>query len=224
MLINADFSQRATITPGEYRWVASPQLGVDRVMLDRIGEEKARATSIVRYGAGSYFPVHEHAGGEEIFVLSGTFSEGDEHFPTGWYLRNPPGSQHQPSSCEGAIIFVKLGQMSADEKHAVRIDTRNTAMWYEENDREICPLYSDAHEQVSLQKLKANAVLSSSAMGGLEVLILAGNLVIGETPFATGSWIRLPAQENPFIVACDLGVTIYLKTGHLAASVARGEL
>lgn len=214
MLINADFSQRAAITPGEYRWVASPQPGVERVMLDRIGEEKARATSIVRYAAGSYFPVHEHAGGEEIFVLSGKFSEGDEHFPAGWYLRNPPGSQHQPSSCEGAIIFVKLGQMSADEKHAVRIDTRNPAHWHQEHDREICPLYSDAREQVSLQKLKADRIFSSSAAGGTEILIVDGDLIVGETAFAKGSWIRLPAQENPIMVAGTQGVTIYLKIGH----------
>ena len=48
MLINADFSRRAIVTPDEHKWVPSPMAGVERVMLDRVGDEKARATSIVR--------------------------------------------------------------------------------------------------------------------------------------------------------------------------------
>lgn len=66
MRLNADFSRRAIVTPEQYQWVASPQSGVERVMLDRVGEEKARATSIVRYAPGSWFPQHPHPGGEEI--------------------------------------------------------------------------------------------------------------------------------------------------------------
>ena len=38
-------------------------------MLDRIGEEVARATSIVRYAAGSHFSAHQHPGGEEFLVV-----------------------------------------------------------------------------------------------------------------------------------------------------------
>ena len=49
MLINHDFNRRVTIANEDYKWVNSPQAGVDRVMLDRIGGEVARATSIVRY-------------------------------------------------------------------------------------------------------------------------------------------------------------------------------
>jgi anti-sigma factor ChrR (cupin superfamily) len=47
--IHADFKQRIVIPPGDYRWVDSPMPGVERMMLDRIGDEVARATSIVRY-------------------------------------------------------------------------------------------------------------------------------------------------------------------------------
>jgi len=216
MLINADFSKRAQITLDEYQWVASPQQGVERVMMDRVGEEKARATSIVRYAPGSYFPVHEHAGGEEILVLSGTFSEGDEHFPEGWYLRNPPGSSHQPSSCEGAVIFVKLGQMPANETRSVRINTRDSASWQYQNGRETCALFSDANEQVSLQRLKANDEVVSEKIDGTEILLLEGELMVADKLFGTGSWIRLPAGEKTEIFAGNHGATIYIKEGHLA--------
>lgn len=108
MLINADFSRSAVITPDQYRWVASPKAGVERMMLDRIGEEQARATSIVRYAPGASFPRHTHSGGEEILVLSGTFSDEGGDYPAGWYLRSPPGSSHQPFSGPGSTIFVGL--------------------------------------------------------------------------------------------------------------------
>ncbi|MFM5695954.1 cupin domain-containing protein [Aeromonas caviae] len=72
MLINADFTRRAIVEPDHYNWIASPQPGVERVMLDRVGTEKARATTIVRYAPDSAFPQHSHPQGEEILVLSGT--------------------------------------------------------------------------------------------------------------------------------------------------------
>ena len=121
MLINADFSQPAIVTPSDYQWVESPQQGVQRVMLDRVGAEQARATSVVRYAPDSFFPRHQHPGGEEILVLSGTFSDELGHYPAGWYLRNPPGSNHQPFSVEGAVIFVKLPVTAPLAKFACRV-------------------------------------------------------------------------------------------------------
>jgi anti-sigma factor ChrR (cupin superfamily) len=53
MELNADFSQRVAVHATRLSWVASPIAGVDRRMLDRIGEEVARATSIVRYAVNS---------------------------------------------------------------------------------------------------------------------------------------------------------------------------
>lgn len=50
---NADFNERVVLRPEDRDWVASPMAGVDRQMLDRIGEEVARATSIVRYAPDS---------------------------------------------------------------------------------------------------------------------------------------------------------------------------
>lgn len=73
MRIHADFTRRVNLSTDDMPWVPSPQAGVERRMLDRIGQEKARATSLVRYAPGSVFPAHAHPGGEEILVLSGTF-------------------------------------------------------------------------------------------------------------------------------------------------------
>ena len=222
MLINADFTRRALLASENYQWVSSPQNGVERVMLDRVGAEKARATSIVRYAPDSYFPHHLHPGGEEILVLSGTFSADNIDYPAGWYLRNPPNSGHQPYSKEGAVIFVKLWQMPAEEARYVAIDTNDTANWQKQGNRDVCHLFSDASEQVSLKRLNANeALFTGTVRGGAEILVLDGELIDDDIidnaqTYTRGSWIRLPVGALPKIKAGAQGITVYLKTGHLS--------
>ena len=222
MRINADFSRPVILAPHQYQWVPSPQGGVERIMLDRIGAEKARATSIVRYAPASVFPRHLHPRGEEILVLDGTFSEGGVDYPAGWYLRYPPGSSHQPSSGEGAVIFVKLRQMRSHEQRHVRIDTRDPANWRVEQGREVCPLFADGAEQVSLQRLAPHEALLADADGGLELLVLEGDVIAQRQSCARRSWMRLPAGALPAIVAGARGATVYLKTRRLAAATLKG--
>ena len=69
MQLHADLRQRAVVDTHTLTWSPSPMAGVERRMLDRCGAEVARATSIVRYAAGSAFELHSHGGGEEILVL-----------------------------------------------------------------------------------------------------------------------------------------------------------
>jgi len=215
MLVNSDFSQPAIVVGDDYRWVASPQSGVERVMLDRLGGEKARATSIVRYAPRSCFPRHVHPGGEEVFVLSGTFSENGNHYPAGYYLRNPPGSSHQPSSHEGAVIFVKLWQMHADESASIRIDTRDPDAWRHERGRAVCPLFENDHEQVRLERLSAGQAVFSHADAGAEVLVIEGQIDTQDQLLEQGSWMRLPAGVRPVIKSGVEGAMLFIKTGHL---------
>ena len=58
MFIHADFSQPVIIKPEDYHWVKSPGGEVDRMMLDRIGDEKARASSLVKYAPESVSYTH----------------------------------------------------------------------------------------------------------------------------------------------------------------------
>ena len=212
MRVNADFSLPVVVTPGAYPWVSSPQSGVERVMLDRIGGEVARATSIVRYAPRSDFPRHQHPGGEEILVLSGTFSDETGDYPAGWYLRNPPGSAHSPSSIDGAVIFVKLCQMQPEESSAVRIDTRDPAHWSQAQGCAVCRLYADGLESVSLIRLQPGQPMPAGAAPPAEMLVLEGALVDANRPYVNGSWLRLPGGHPLVLSAGDEGATIYLKT------------
>ena len=129
MRINAEFNERAAVIADDSQWVHSPESGVERQMLDRIGDEVARATSIVRYAPGSSFATHQHAKGEEFLVLDGIFSDESGHYPAGSYVRNPPGSAHAPYSDEGCRILVKLRQFDAQDLDQFSVDTTDDNNW-----------------------------------------------------------------------------------------------
>jgi ChrR Cupin-like domain len=113
---------------GAREWQASPMPGVERRLLDRIGDEVARATSIVRYAPESHFSPHVHGGGEAFLVLEGVFQDEHGDFPAGFYVRNPPQSRHTPGSKSGCTIFVKLWQFDPADRTHVRLDSNQTAM------------------------------------------------------------------------------------------------
>ena len=216
MLVRPDFSHRAAVTADEHCWVPSPQAGVERVMLDRLGGERARATSLVRYAPHSIFPAHAHPGGEEIRVLSGTFSDGSGHHGPGCYLRNPPGSAHQPSSADGALIFVKLWQMPADDTRTVRIDSRDATVWQRDGTQEVCRLHETDHERVCLWRLPPGHLLRPDTPGGAELLVIEGQVADGVTVLGPLGWLRLPPGDATALRVGASGATLYLKTGHLA--------
>ncbi|KAI9002469.1 ChrR cupin-like domain-containing protein [Hyaloraphidium curvatum] len=116
-LLNADYSLPCS-SRHPHPSATSPSPSVVRYPLDRVGDEVARATSLVRYLPGGSFPPHTHGGGEEFLVLEGEF--GDEHglYPSGSYVRNPVGSRHNPRvGPSGCLILVKLRWMRGDEPY-----------------------------------------------------------------------------------------------------------
>ena len=154
MDLNADFTQRAVVHAATLDWVASPMRGVERRMLDRVGDEVARATSIVRYAPHSHFSPHVHGGGEEFLVLEGVFQDEHGDYGVGSYIRNPPESSHKPGSESGCTIFVKLWQFAATDRVPVRLDTASVAYVADPARAgvERIPLFENEFEHVSLQR------------------------------------------------------------------------
>lgn len=209
MDLNSDFSQRVLIHSDQLDWQESPMPGVDRRMLDRIGGEVARATTIVRYAPGSQFSAHTHTGGEEFIVLDGVFQDEHGDFPAGTYVRNPPTSAHTPGSDEGCVIFVKLWQFEMTDRTQFHVDMEATAL----DGKAI--LHQDAQEIVRFQKLAAGDVFAEHWPGGGEILILAGDLTENGDPMGKGSWLRSPQDSSVQATAGPDGATIWIKTGHL---------
>lgn len=220
MELNADFDKRATSHLADAEYVPSPMAGVDRRMLDRLGDEVARATTIVRYTPGSDFSPHEHTGGEEFLVMSGVFEDEHGAFPAGSYIRNPPESSHKPGSKPGCEIFVKLWQFDMADRTHVRVDT-NKAPWFDIDTNgggggQAQGLFADAHEDVRMERWAAGADIPLNADGGLEVLVTAGGFEESGETFSAESWLRLPKGAKTTAKAGADGVTFWIKRGHLS--------
>lgn len=217
--VNADFSARVVLATDELPWIPSPQAGVERRMLDRVGGEVARATSLVRYAPDSIFPEHSHALGEEFLVLGGIFSDEHGDYPAGTYIRNPPGSKHSPRSTPGCTIFVKLRQMQPDERQRAVIGTA-AAAWQsggaDGHARIVLHSAADGRERVTMERLDAGASLQAyDCPGGEELFLLSGGLTDEAGSYKAGAWMRIPAGSRHRL-SSDAGAVYWVKRGHLS--------
>ena len=207
-------------------------------MLDRIGNEKARATTIVEYRPNSKFPHHTHIGGEEFLVLTGTFKDQFGEFPAGTYVRNPIGSEHEPwVDDDGCTIMVKLLQMAetAGESKAplhVNLELARTELGQTTEYGTMAELYRNAQtgEVVHMCWLDDNKVFSIDELstGGEELFILKGSLLFGDDDvYKEWGWLRFPPGEplpqRLQLKAGPQGAQVYRKTGHLTETALSME-
>ncbi len=215
MDINADYSKRVVINHHDLSWIPSPESGVERRMLERTGDEVAKATSIVRYNPGSKFQTHTHAYGEEILVLDGIFSDEAGDYPAGTYIMNPPGSSHAPYSKNGCILFVKLRHLGPDQVEREVVHTK-TAPWYEGmvSGLNVMPLMRQGSGSTLVKWAPQTYFSPHRHHGGEEIFVVDGVFEDEYGRYPTGSWIRSPHMSfhQPF---SKEGCTIFVKTGHL---------
>lgn len=216
MHLNADFTQRVAINSNELKWEPSPMKGVYRRKLDRIGDEVARATTIVKYDPGSNFSPHTHGGGEEFIVLEGVFSDEHGDYPAGTYVRNPVGSTHTPRSDDGCTIFVKLHQFDPEDQAQFSINTKDAKFVPGSvPGLTVLPLHSYGNESCALVRWAPGTVFNPHRhYGGEEILVLEGTFSDEHGDYPAGSWLRSPhmSMHHPF---SKEGCLIYVKTGHL---------
>ena len=208
MILNADFDRRAAMHAARMDWVPSPIAGVDRKMLDRVGGEVARATSIVRYAPGSRFSAHIHDGGEEFIVLNGVFQDEHGDYPAGSYIRNPPESSHTPGSAAGCTILVKLWQFDPADRTPVRIDAYGSKA-------NPVALFRDDRETVRIERWAPDALIAIAPAGSIEAFCLQGRFDEGGEAFHEWSWLRLPVGAALTAKAGPDGCLLWIKEGHL---------
>jgi hypothetical protein len=186
-------------------------------MLDRVGDEIARATSIVRYAHGSAFPPHVHGGGEEFLVLEGVFQDEHGDFPVDTYVRNPPQTRHSPRSEAGCVLFVKLHQFDPNDRTHVRLDAGGIPSTSDarRNGVLLQSLFQDARESVRIETVAPNTSLEMGDDDGYEMLVLAGQLNGSDESFSALSWMRLPPGDHARLTTGSEGARMWVKLGHL---------
>jgi anti-sigma factor ChrR (cupin superfamily) len=216
MEVNHNLHLPALVNTSTAKWLPSPAKGVKRLMLEREGGEKViRATSIVAYAPNSKFSAHAHPKGEEFFVLFGTFSDEHGDYPAGTYVRNPSGSSHKPYSQEGCLIWVKLQQFDPLDKQHIVIDIDKKVPKNSQQNKSQNILFSQ-YEQVEMVSTDRDVELPIRWLdNGLEVLVLAGEVVVDNTRYQQGQWLRLPSNIGHSLIARQHS-KLLIKHGHLA--------
>lgn len=191
------------VAGADLAWQPSPSPTVWRKRLFHSGAPEAgQVTSIVRYDAGSTFHEHGHPEGEEILVLSGTFSDERGDFPAGSYMLNPEGFRHAPSSREGCVLFVKLRQYAGLDRERVLLQTA-AAPWRERAPgvRSLDLYRSERYpDHIRLTELAAGAEPPRVALpGGEEIFVLSGELADEHGIHPAHTWLRYPpgASHTP---------------------------
>ena len=106
---DAEDSEQKVIDTRHAEWLPGLVDGLTVMPLHNFENE---SVALVRWAPDTRFNSHGHWGGEEIFVIEGTFYDELGCYPAGSWLRNPHGSRHQPYTLEdGALIFVKTGHL-----------------------------------------------------------------------------------------------------------------
>ena len=215
MNLHADLTQRVVIHHPDLPWTPSPEPGVERRMLERVGEEIAKATTVVRYQPGAKFQTHTHDLGEEILVLEGVFSDETGHYPAGSYLMNPPGSFHAPFSEQGCTLFVKLRHLGPDQVVREVTDT-TTAPWFQGMvpGLNVMPLMQQGSGSTLVKWAPQTYFNPHRHYGGEEIFVVSGVFEDEHGRYPAGTWIRSPhmSLHQPF---SREGCTIFVKTGHL---------
>jgi anti-sigma factor ChrR (cupin superfamily) len=216
--LHAELGARVVVLPETLSWASSPAAGVERGMLDRLGGEDSRATSLVRYAPGATLPLHTHPVGEELLVLEGLFSDAHGQYPKGTYVRNPVGLVQAPlAGPEGVTLFVKLHQIDAQDTKRVVIETK-AAGWFPGSvpGLSVLPLHEFGGEHTALVRWAPHTRFHGHRhYGGEEILVLEGVFCDEHGHYPVGSWIRSPhlSAHTPFTEA--EGAMIFVKVGHL---------
>ena len=69
--------------------------------------------ALVKWPAGEHSEPHVHAGGAEIYVLSGELKDEHGAYPRGTWIRTPPMSEHRPYVDQETVTWVKTGHLTS---------------------------------------------------------------------------------------------------------------
>jgi anti-sigma factor ChrR (cupin superfamily) len=99
---------RMVVETARMEWQPSGTAGIwmKKIYADRDHPERI---ALLKLQKGARYRPHQHPGGEEILVLDGVLADEAGRYPRGTWVRNPPGSVHEPYSPEGCVMLLKAG-------------------------------------------------------------------------------------------------------------------
>jgi anti-sigma factor ChrR (cupin superfamily) len=69
------------------------------------------SVALMKFPRNTKISPHQHIGGEEVYVLSGTLMDEFGCYAAGTWIRNPHNSEHCPYVEDETVIWIKAGHL-----------------------------------------------------------------------------------------------------------------
>lgn len=102
--------QNQLVRSGAVEWQPLGEENVSGIYVKSLlfdAETRRSPTILLKFDAGATYPLHDHPGGEEIFVLEGDIKLGKDELFAGDYLFTAIGGKHRVSTKNGCVVLLK---------------------------------------------------------------------------------------------------------------------
>jgi len=195
--VNADPTQCVVVDSNAVPWEKTGHPGVSRKVLEFVPDpKKGRETSLLKFDPGAALPAETLADRLDVFVLEGTYSDGQGSFGPHTFIRTPAGARVTPSSREGCVIYAKWRVPIRPGGERVVIDAK-TAQWmaFPHRGADVLHLYpnKDGIETGRIGNVHPSRQLPSHDHSiGEETFVLEGCLKDEYAAYTAGVWFRMP--------------------------------
>ena len=214
--IHNDVSSRAAVLQTSLTWHQTTFTGIWFGCFesdDKVQEHPV--TMLTRFDPGGFFPLHGHAGGEEILVLQGNFADETGVHSPGTYMLNPEGFIHRPYSDEGCLTFVKLRQHGGTTRQQVRTNIYESSWQPGSSPQvEMKMLYEQEGfpEKVWVERWQPGTAFSNVVESEVkEIFVIEGTWSDDLGDYPTGSWLRY-SPNSSYSPSSATGCLVYVKT------------
>ena len=200
--VNADPNAVVVVDTNKMAWEDTGHPGVGRKVLEFFNDpKKGRETSLLQFKPGAKLPPETLQERLDIYVLEGSFSDGDTEYGPETFLRIPPGARFAAGSKTGGTLYVKrrVPIRPGQPGDRITIDTRK-ADWLDFPHRgsRVLHLYrnADGIETSRIGNVYPERKLPSHDHAiGEETLVLEGCLSDEYAAYTAGVWFRMPCGK-----------------------------
>lgn len=219
--VNSNFSIPVIVKTNLYDWHVKNKTGIVRKRLEYVSVDGPRLTSLVQYPAGLTFKKCSHKRGEEFLVLSGDYSNEENAYRAGSYVRNPPGMKFASSTEHGCTLLFKTGHFQKMDQTQLVINAHDyNDSWVSAGVPGVSrfELHQFLDESVHLYQIRPQCWITFKQYAhGIELLVCEGSVTVAGIKYTAGSWFRYPPHSRIKITSVS-NVCLFVKKESILAN------
>jgi anti-sigma factor ChrR (cupin superfamily) len=100
---------RVVVHPEQHAFRPSHSAGLNMMVLCELWCSRV---VLLRFAPGTKIDDHGHVDGEEFYIIEGALEDELGSYPSGTWVRQPPGSRHRAAAPDGCLMWTIAGHLS----------------------------------------------------------------------------------------------------------------